>query len=280
MWFVDFGERLKPNYTAFNEAFLMEDPYTHRVKLQMGAAEMIHEAVKDVMIAFRAEDWLPIEKPQVIPMPFKLSAEAQARYREMERDFYMEIDEKQITAGTAMVKSTKLLQICSGSIYDHDTEPHHVHDDRLEALEDVLEMNGGEPLLVSYWWRTDPPRILKRLEKLGVSARLYSGKRDEDDWNARKFRVLLLQEQSAFGLNLHEPCRDTFHYTYTWNAELWQQMNERCGPARQAQAGKKVVSRVWYAQAVDTIESEVIDSNFRKITVEQALKRARAQRLQ
>jgi ATP-dependent Clp protease ATP-binding subunit ClpA len=120
----------------------------------------------------------------------------------------------------------------------------------------------------------------ERLEKLGVSARLYSGKRDEDDWNARKFRVLLLQEQSAFGLNLHEPCRDTFHYTYTWNAELWQQMNERCGPARQAQAGKKVVSRVWYAQAVDTIESEVIDSNFRKITVEQALKRARAQRLQ
>lgn len=280
VYFIDFGARLKRSYTAFKEAFLMEDPYTHRVKLQMGAAEMIHEAVKDVMIAFRAEDWLPIEKPQVIPVPFRLGAEAQARYREMERDFYMEIDEKQITAGTAMVKSTKLLQICSGSIYDHDTEPHHVHDDRLQALEDVLEMNGGEPLLVSYWWKTDPPRILKRLEKLGISARKYSGKQDEDDWNARKFRVLLLQEQSAFGLNLHEPCRDTFHYTYTWSAELWQQMNERCGPARQAQAGKKVVSRVWYAQAVGTIESEVIDSNFRKITIEQALKRARAQRLQ
>lgn len=280
MWFVDFGERLKRSYTAFKEACLMEDPYTHRITLQMGAAEMIHRSVSDVMVAFRAEDWLDIQKPQVIPVQFKLNPEAQRRYREMERDFFMEIDEKQISAGTAMVKSTKLLQICAGSVYDHDTEPHHVHDDRLDALDDVLEMTGNEQVLVSYWWRTDPPRILKHLEKQRISARMYSGKRDEDDWNDRKFRVLLLQEQSAFGLNLHMPCRDTFHYSYTWNAELWQQMNERTGPARQAQAGKKVVSRVWYAQAVGTIESEVIDSNFRKITVEQALKSARAQRLQ
>ena len=50
---------------------------------------------------------------------------------------------------------------------------------------------------------------------------------------------MLLQEQSAFGLNLHEPCRDIFHYSYTWNAELWTQMIERVGAARQVQAGKK-----------------------------------------
>ena len=88
--------------------------------------------------------------------------------------------------------------------------------------------------------------------------------------------MLLLQEQSAFGLNLHEPCRDILHYSYHWNAELWQQMIERVGPARQAQAGKKCVVRIWYALAKRTIDHDVIDSNFRKITVEQALKRARA----
>jgi hypothetical protein len=144
----------------------------------------------------------------------------------------------------------------------------------------VLDQIEPEPLLVSYWWKSDPPRILEHLKRRKIPARIYQGKKDEQDWNARKIRVMLLHEQSAFGLNLHEPCRDILHYSYTYSAELWQQMNERCGPARQAQAGKKVVSRVWYAQAVDTIESEVIDSNFRKITVEQALKRARAQRLQ
>jgi len=88
--------------------------------------------------------------------------------------------------------------------------------------------------------------------------------------------VMLLQEQSAFGLNLHEPCRDILHYSYIWNAELWTQMIERVGAARQTQAGKKCVVRVWYAIAKGTIDHDVIDSNFKKITVEQALKRARA----
>lgn len=279
MWFIDFGERLKHSYTAFSEAYLMEDRYTHRVRTQMGADPVIHEKVKDLLIAFRAEDWLDIKKPQLIPVEFELPQEPMAKYLDMEKDFFLEIDDKQIVAGTAMVKSMKLLQICAGSIYDDQQVPHSVHDARLEVLDDVLEQIAPQMLLVSYWFKFDAQRILSHLEKLRVPARVYAGPKDEADWNKRKFRVLLLQEQSAHGLNLHEPCRDVFHYTYTWNAEWWQQMIERVGPARQEQAGKKEVVRVWYAKAIGTIEGDVVDSNFRKITAEQALKRARARRL-
>jgi hypothetical protein len=278
-YFLDFGERLKHSYTAFSDAYLMEDRYTHRVRTQMGADPIIHDKVKDLLIAFRAEDWLDITQPQLIPVEFELPKEAMGRYLEMERDYFLEIDDKQIVAGTAMVKSSKLLQIAAGSIYDDQQVPHSVHDARLEALNDVLDQIEPQQLLVSYWFKFDAQRILQHLERRRVKARLYAGQRDEDDWNKRKFRVLLLQEQSAHGLNLHEPCRDIFHYTYWWSGELWQQMIERVGPARQAQAGKKEVVRVWYAKAVGTVENEVIDSNMRKITVEQALKRARARRL-
>jgi hypothetical protein len=55
-------------------------------------------------------------------------------------------------------------------------------------------------------------------------------------------------------------------------------MIERVGPVRQAQLGKKAAVRVWYAKARGTIETEVVNSNFQKLTVEEALKRARAQR--
>lgn len=279
MWFIDFGERLKRSYTAFSEAYLIEDRYTRRISLQHRADETIHAKVADRLIAFRAEDWLDILKPQIIPVPFALPSTALAAYADMEKDFFLEIDEAQISAGTAMVKTTKLLQLCGGSIYDHDEAPHHVHDARLEALEDVLEQIAPAPLLVAYWWRTDPPRILARLEKLGIKARIYQGKKDEADWNAGKIRVLLLQQQSAHGLNLHVPCRDVMFYTYTWNAELWEQMIERVGPARQAQAGKKCVVRVWYALASQTMEQSVVDSNLRKISVQDALKSARARRI-
>jgi SNF2-related domain len=276
MYFIDFGERLKRSYTAFSEAYLMENRYTRKIVLQSGAAEAIQEAVKDVLVAYRAEDWLDITKPQELAVEFELPPAVRAQYKRMEKEFFVEVDDAQITAGTAAIKSSKLLQICAGSIIDTETgETHAVHDARLEALDDVLDQIEPEPLLVSYWWKSDPPRILEHLKRRKIPARLYRGKQDEQDWDARKFRVMLLQEQSAFGLNLHEPCRDILHYTYTWSAELWQQMVERVGPARQAQAGKKAAVRVWYAVAKGTVDRDVVDSNFGKITVEQAFKRAR-----
>jgi SNF2-related domain len=277
MYFIDFGERLKRSYTAFSEAYLMENRYTRKIVLQSGAAEAIQEAVKDVLVAYRAEDWLDITQPQLLPVEFELPPAAKAQYKRMEKEFFLEVNDAQIEAGTAAIKSSKLLQICAGSIIDTETEiTHAVHDGRLEALDDVLDQIEPEPLLVSYWWKSDPVRILEHLRKRKIPARLYSGKSDEVDWNARKFRVMLLQEQSAFGLNLHEPCRDILHYSYTWSAELWVQMLERVGPARQAQAGKKAAVRVWYAKARNTLDGDVIDSNFRKISIEDALKRARA----
>lgn len=276
-YFLDQGQRLKRSYTAFMEAYFIENQYTRRVTTQHGADVAIHEAIKDITLAFRAEDWLDITQPQLLPVEFELPPAARAQYKRMEKEFFLEVDDAQIEAGTAAIKSSKLLQICAGSIIDTTTElAHAVHDGRLEALDDVLDQIEPEPLLVSYWWTFDPPRILEHLKKRGILARRYTGKRDEDDWNARKYRVMLLQEQSAFGLNLHEPCRDILHYSYIWNAELWTQMIERVGAARQTQAGKKCVVRVWYAIAKGTIDHDVIDSNFKKITVEQALKRARA----
>jgi hypothetical protein len=277
MYFIDFGQRLKFSYTAFSEAYLMENRYTRKIVLQSGAAEAIQEAVKDVLVAYRAEDWLDITQPQLLPVEFELPPATRAQYKRMEKELFLEIDDAQIAAGTAAIKSSKLLQICAGSIIDTETElTHAVHEGRLETLDDVLDQIEPEPLLVSYWWKSDPPRILEHLKRRKIAARLYRGKQDEIDWNARKSRVMLLQEQSAFGLNLHEPCRDIMHYSYTYSAELWQQMVERVGPARQAQAGKKAAVRVWYAIAKGTIDRDVIDSNFGKITVEQALKRARA----
>jgi hypothetical protein len=278
-WFVDFGERLKRSYTAFSEAYLMEDRYTRRVRTQLGADPIIHEKVKDRLIAFRAEDWLDIKKEQLIPVDFEMPPEAFSRYQSMERDFWLEVDEKEITVGSAMAKSQKLLSIAAGSVYDDLQVPHAVHDARLESLESVLEQIAPAQLLVSYWFKFDVPRILRWCEKNRIKARLYSGAKDEADWNSRKFRVLLLQEQSAHGLNLHEPCRDVLHYSYTWNAEWWKQMIDRVGPARQAQAGKKEVVRAWYARAVGTLDQWCVDSNLQKLTVEEALKRARARRL-
>lgn len=279
MWFVDFGERLKRTYTAYLEAYFLEDRYTRKITTQFAAEPEIHRLVADKMLVLRAEDWLDLEKPQEIPMDVQLPPAAMAQYKEMEKEYFLHIDDAQIEAGTAAIKSIKLLQMCSGNIFDGDSLTHHVHDAKLDALDDILEEIAPKPLLVAYWWTFDAIRIMKHFEKLGIAARIYKGKQDEDDWNAGKIRVLLLQEQSAFGLSLHMVCHDVAFYSYFWNAELWTQMIARVGPVRQAQAGFKRVVRIWKIRTIGTIEGDVIESNEKKISIEQALKRARARTL-
>lgn len=276
MWFVDYGLSLGRTYTDFMSTFFLEDRYTKKISMQLGAEKEIHSRVADSMLALRAEDWLDIKKPQFIPVEFQLPLAARQQYREMERDYFTTVTDRQIAieAGTGATKSFKMLQMCSGSVYDEFGTPHPVHDEKIEALKDVVEMNGGEPLLVAYWWHYDPERILKAFP----DAVLYAGQETEDLWNAGKIKMLLLHMQSAHGLNLHMVCRDVCFYSYIWNAELRTQMIGRVGPVRQEQAGFKRVVRVWDIQAADTVEGDVIDSNDYKISIEDALKRARARR--
>lgn len=273
-WFVDFGVALKRTYSAFLEAYCREDPYTRHISVMPGCDQIIHQQLKDKMLVLRAEDWLPLEKPQEIPVPVQLDARSWDLYRRMEREYFIELGDGAIEAKTAAIKSSKLLQMVSGSIYDEDSTTHHLHDAKIEALESIVEESGGEPLLVSYWWKFDVVRIRKAFPE----ARVYAGPQDEADFNEGRVPMLLLHAQSAFGLSLHKVCRDIVFYSYNWNAELWQQMIERVGPTRQAQAGRKCVVRIWTVRARGTIESDVIDSNMRKISIEQALKRARARR--
>jgi hypothetical protein len=273
-WFIDHGERLKRSYTAFMEAYFIENPYSHKITPQHGAEAAIHAAVADRMLALRAEDWLDITVPQEIPVEVDLPEKAMDEYQRMEREYFLEIGDAEIEAGTAAIKSSKLLQMAAGSIYDAQSEPHPVHEARIAALEDILTEIHPQPLLVAYQWRFDVPRILKAFPK----ARVYAGKQDEEAWNRGDVPMMLLHMQSAHGLNLHGPCYDIAFYSYNWSAENWQQMIERVGPARQAQLGSKRVVRVWTIRARGTIDADVVDSNDRKISVEQALKRARARR--
>jgi hypothetical protein len=272
MWFVDYGERLKRTYGDYSDAFFIQDQYTQKWSMQFGAEAEIHRLLADVMIALRAEDWLDLKVPQVIPMEFELPPGALAHYRQMQRDYFTELGEIGIEAPTAAAKSTKLLQLAAGSVYDEFEQDHPVHEARLEALADVLEETGNEPVLISYWWRFDVPRILKEFPFI----RVYDGLKDEDDFNAGKIKGMLLHQQASYGISLHERCRDMCFYSYVWNAEHRTQMIARVGAERQAQLGKKCVVRIWDITAADTMDQDVLDSNAGKISIEQALKRARA----
>jgi hypothetical protein len=58
--------------------------------------------------------------------------------------------------------------MANGAIYDDDGGIVHIHDRKLDALEDLIEAANGKPVLVAYWFKHDLASISERLHKLHI----------------------------------------------------------------------------------------------------------------
>lgn len=115
----------------------------------------------------------------------------------------------------------KLLQFCSGAIYDNDHKVVKLHDCKIDAYMEYIERLNGEPCITFYGFQHDKERILQALAKTKLNVRVYNGPDDEDLWNAGKIDVLLVHPSScAYGLNLQAGGRHIVWFTPNWSFEL------------------------------------------------------------
>ena len=158
-----------------------------------------------------------------------LDAKAQKAYAKLEREMLLEVDDQTVTAGTAAVLNNKLLQLCSGAVYDGAGEVVRIHDCKLEAFLEVIEQLHGEHALVFYWFQHERDRLTAALEKSGLRVRNYQGAEDETAWNAGEVDLLLAHPAScAYGPNLQQGGHHEIWFGYpNWALELYQQANAR-----------------------------------------------------
>jgi SNF2 family DNA or RNA helicase len=273
-WFVDFGQRLGRTFTQFVQRWFHENEYSHSVTPLPGADKEIYAALSDCTLALRAEDWFDLQRPVLARTEVALPASARSLYAEMERKFFLEFDNTDIEAGTAAIRSSKLLQIASGSVYDSDSEWHDIHDAKLEALENIVE-EFNEPLLVACHWQFTYDRI----KRLYPKARTLKTQRDQDDWNAGKVQLMMVPYKSAsHGIDLQFGGRGLVYFDQIWDLELIEQVLERLGPTRQKQAGFSRNVLVWDLVARDTMDEQARDRVDDKSSVQSALMKARARR--
>jgi SNF2 family DNA or RNA helicase len=276
MWFIDQGQRLGHSHAAFMRRWFFEDPYKKTVELRHPTCfPEIIDAIADVTLSLRAEDWFPIQKALEIPRYVDLPPEARKQYDQMENQLFTEIDGNPVEAVNSGVKTGKLLQMASGMVYDSEKVAHWVHDAKVEGLRSLVEELAGEPLLVAYWFKWEPPLLREAFPDIHV----FKTKQDQDRWNAGKIPLMLLHPGSAgHGIDLQYGGRSIAHFTHTWDLELHDQINERIGPTRQLQAGFKRTVNHYNLIAKNTMDVEVIDRNIGKASVQSALMAARARR--
>jgi SNF2 family DNA or RNA helicase len=198
----------------------------------------------------------------------------------MEKEMFTELSaEESLNATTAAAKSQKCLQMASGAAYtdpEDKSKWYVLHDEKIHALESIIEELNGEPLLVAYHFKSD----LARLKKAFPKGRVFDKKAStEDAWNRGEIPLMFSHPASAgHGSNLQHGGRNIAFFTHDWNLENYEQIIERLGPTRQAQAGYNRVVNIFHIYAEDTVEEGVMERNETKASVQDTLRRAMVRR--
>lgn len=252
---LDMGERLGRFIGQYRTTYFKPDrvngPIVYSYKPLPGAEEQIYRKISDITISMKSTDHLKM--PELVESRYEvyLSEEEKKRYEELKQDLILQLPEGEITAANAAALSGKLCQLANGAIYSDDQTVLEIHDQKLSALEDLIEAANGKPILVAYWFKHDLERIRKRLDSLKTEYAIISSPGSIEMWNRGEFAVGLIHPASAgHGLNLQEGGSTLVWFGLTWSLELYQQTNARLWRQGQ-QAGTVVIQHIITKGTID-----------------------------
>ena len=243
MFLLDMGQRLGRFIGGYRERFFLPDKRNREIiysyKPREGSEEKIYELISDICISMKAVDFLDMPEKISNRIEVVLDQKEQQLYNEFQKEMCVSLgDEEELDAMNAAGLSNKLLQMANGAVYGEDKKILHIHDKKLDALEDLIEAANGKPILVAYWYKHDLARIRERF-----NIRTIDTEKDIDDWTGGKISVALIHPASAgHGLNLQEGGSTIVWFGLTWSLELYQQLNARLW--RQGQKNTVVIQHI------------------------------------
>ncbi|HEM3439507.1 SNF2-related protein [Streptococcus suis] len=257
---IDGGERLGRFIGEFRSRYFEEGRRNGNIVYEyipMDYAEcQIQDKISDITISMKALDYL--DMPDLISTKklVRMSEKEKEKYSQFKKEYVLsELDGLEVTAANAASLTNKLVQLSNGAVYSDDHTVVTLHEQKLDALEDILESANGEPVLVAYWFKHDLARIIGRLEKLKVKSRVLKTEEDIREWNKGNVPVGLLHPAGAgHGLNLQKGGHHLVWFGLTWSLELYQQTNARLW--RQGQEAETVV--IQHIVTEGTIDEEIL----------------------
>lgn len=269
MFLLDSGVRLGRTMTLFRERYFDKDYMGYNYSLRDGAVAKIQTAIQDLILSMSAEDYLDMPDfiPTVINQP--LEGKLLKEYKSFEKQMIMDVNkESQVTAMSAGVLSNKLLQFCSGAVYNDHGQVQVIHDHKIEMLKELLEDNPNDNILVAYNYKHELERIITAFPEAVVLDKSGS---QVDDWNAGKIKMLVTHPASSgHGLNLQGGGSVLVWLGFTWSLELYQQFNARL--YRQGQKNHVRAFHLSVGQIEERLMNALVSKNVTQKTLLEALK--------
>lgn len=281
IYILDLGERLGKTISAYRQNYLVPEKFQGHVVYKYKVAndetkQLIYDKIGDICISMKAKDYLQLPELLDIEYKVKLPKNIMDKYTQFEETEVLTLLEEEggdISAANAAALVNKLLQFVNGSIYQKAVALNgkivknvvHIHDEKLNALSEILEEAGDEPVLLFYAYQHDYDRLQKEF-----GFKLYEGPKDLVNWNSGKIKRLAAHPLSlAYGMNMQVGGRRIVWFGVPWSAELWLQGIARLH--RQGQ-GKPVIMHKLVCPG--TVDMQTVEAVKNKITIQDALMEA------
>ena len=274
MYILDEGKVLGSNYYRFRKTYFQSNDWNkYSWEIKDFSAEKIHDLVAPMVLEMSADDYLDMPDRLFNDINIELPVKAMSHYKKMEKEFFIELDEAEVSAEATAQASMKCHQIANGNVYedvpegldDHEIrafkrnrKPIHIHKAKIEGLKNLIDELNGKPLLIAYHYKHDLNALKKLLGKdvpyIGSGVSPNQAKSIEADWNAGKLPILLGHPASmGHGLNLQASGNDICWYSLTWNLEEYLQFN-----ARIYRQGVKGSVRIHHLIATNTVDEAML----------------------
>jgi hypothetical protein len=167
MYLLDRGQRLGTTITSYRDTYFSPGRRNGHIvyewKLNAGAEEEIWKRLEDVTVSMKAVDWLRMPSRLDLYRYAIMDQKARKEYDRLMREKVLPMTTGEgIVAETAAALSGKLLQMANGAVYDGEREEHHIHDAKLDVLDEIIDEAQVDTLLVFYGYKHDKRRILER----------------------------------------------------------------------------------------------------------------------
>lgn len=247
---VDSGIRLGTDYSAFVSNYFEKGGFGgYKYSPTPAGEQLIYSRVSDIVLQLKKEDYLDL--PDIIDREVLVELPPKARkiYDDLELQLWAELDEgKELEIASPAALVNKLLQISNGNVYTNTELKtwEKVHDEKLNALDEVIEEAAGQPILLAYNFKPDAARIMQRypyaVNLTGLSEKEFN--KTIEDWKAGKIRLLLGHPASvAHGVDgLQKGGHIMVWFGNNWSLELTLQMRDRL--QRQGQGEPVVIINI------------------------------------
>ena len=189
---------------------------------------VIFDKVKHIVCTIKPEEYITL--PDRIDILTSVPLPDPKEYTQFEKSYILKPKDHEGELEPITIKAVlwnKLAQFCSGSVYMTNEESEiksiFIHDEKLKALETIIENNPEENILVAYWYKSD----LERLKVKFPDALTFTPD-TKKMWDLGLVKILLCHPiKDGYGLNLQFGGSTIVWFSMNWDLEKYLQFNAR-----------------------------------------------------